>query len=300
MVSRGALPLIAAALLASAAASSAAPPISPSTTVEGVTVEAPKPEPEKLAEKVNRFVMGHSVPGRTDHISRWAKPVCPQTFGLAPEMNTFVSARVRAVAASVGAPDQRPGAACETNVLIIFSTDPQGLMDDVRNHHSRMLGFHYFAQAKRLATVSRPIQAWYMTGTEGKHQEPELDDEFLPMPGGAAGSRLSDGLTSRFVAVLVVIDSGKVADHEIGAVADDAAMLTLMHVPPAKGCSELPTILDLLNPTCPASDDPPGLTPYDLGFLKGLYSTEPTDFLSAQRSEIGSRILREMSGSATH
>lgn len=260
-------------------------------------MQAPKVEPETSPERVNRFVTAHSARSRIDHLSRWARPLCPQTFGLEPELNAFVSARVKAVAASVGAPVDkgvRPDAPCQTNVLIVFTTAPQALMDDVRDHHSQMLGFHYFAQAKRLATVSRPIQAWYMTGTGGKHQEPELDDEFLQMPGGAAGSRLSDGLTSRFVAVLVVINTGKIAGHEIGAVADDAAMLSLAHGPPGKGCSELPTILDLLNPTCPTAADPPGVSPYDLAYLKGLYATEPTDYLAAQRSEIGSRILREV------
>ena len=266
----------------------------PPTTVEGVTVQAPKIEPEKLPEKVSRFVAAHSARARTDHVSRWATAICPETYGLAAEMNAFVSARVKAVAASVGAPAARPGTVCETNVLIVFTATPQALMDDVREHHQRMLGFHYFAQAKRLATVTRPIQGWYMTGSGGKHQEPELDDEFAPMPGGAAGSRLTDGLTSKFVAALIVIDSTKAAGHEIGAVADDVAMLSLAHSTPAKSCSELPTILDLLSPTCPANADPPGLTPYDLAYLKGLYSIEPTEFLAAQRSEIGSRILREV------
>ena len=61
-----------------------------------------------------------------------------------------------------------------------------------------------------------------------------------------------------------------------------------------KGCSELPTILDFLNPECPAASDPQGLTRYDLAYLKGLYSTDPEEYLAAQRSEIGSRILREV------
>ena len=288
---RGALGLGLSFTLAAGAGVATAQPASPPHTVEGVTIQAPKLPPEKLPEMVNRFVGAHSTVSRINHLSRWARVICPQTFGLAPQLNAFVTARVKAVAVSVGAPTAE---ACETNALIVFTTAPQALMDDVRENHSRVLGFHYFAQAKRLATVSRPIQAWYMTGTGGKHQEPELDDEFLPMPGGAAGSRLSDGLTSKFVAVLVIVDSAKVAGHEIGAVADDVAMQSLAHSPPSKGCSELPTVLDLLNPTCPAAADPQGLTPYDLAYLKGLYAVEPTEYYAAQRSEIGSRILSEL------
>jgi hypothetical protein len=114
------------------------------------------------------------------------------------------------------------------------------------------------------------------------------------MPGGAAGSRLSDGLTSKFMAVLVVVDTAKVAGREIGAVADDVAILTLAHSLPGKTCSELPNIVDFLNPACSAGAEPTGLTPYDRAYLKALYSVEPTEFLAAQRSEIGTRILKEL------
>lgn len=288
--------------LAGKALSASAPPApgAAPTTVEGVVVSGKTPAPEKLYDIVHRFVVGHSVPGRTDHVSRWATAACPEAFGLTSEMNAFVAARVKEVAANVGVPGPRPGAPCETNVLIVFTTVPQTIMDDVRDHHSRMLGFHYFAQAKRLAMVTRPIQSWYMTGTGGKHVEPELDDEFLPMPGGAAGSRLSDGLTSKFVAVLVIVDSTKVVGQEIGAIADNIAMLSLAHGPAGKSCSELPTILDLLNPACSPDAAPAGLTRFDLAYLKALYSIEPAEFLTAQRSEIGTRIMRELADTPKH
>ena len=71
-------------------------------------------------------------------------------------------------------------------------------------------------------------------------------------------------------------------------------MLTLAHSLPGKTCSELPTIVDLLNPACSGGAEPVGLTPYDRAYLKALYSVEPTEFLAAQRSEIGTRILREL------
>jgi hypothetical protein len=268
-----------------------------STTVESVTVVAPKIEQEKLPTLVNRFVEAHSAVSRIDQLSRWAGPVCPETGGLTSPFNTYVTARVKAVAASVGGPiDKHPNRnfPCKTNLLIVFTTTPQTLMDDVRKHHPQMLGFHYAAQAQRLAAVDRPIQAWYMTGTKARGDNVELDDEFHHVPGGSAGSRFTSHLESRFMGVLVVIDANKIVGHQIGAIADSAAMLSLAHASQAKGCSELPTILDFLNPTCPAGADPSGLTPYDVAYLKGLYSINPEEYLAAQRSEIGSRILREV------
>ncbi|HEX3363572.1 hypothetical protein [Phenylobacterium sp.] len=267
-----------------------------SSTVETLTVVAPKVEQEKLPDLVNRFVEAHSATSRIDQLSRWAGPVCPQTGGLTAPFDAYVTARVKAVAASVGAPvDKHPNRnfPCKTNLLIVFTTTPQTLMDDVRKHHPQMLGFHYAAQAQRLATVNQPIQAWYMTGTAPEGGNVETDDEFHRLPNGSAGSRLTSRISSQFMGVLVVIDASKIVGHQIGAIADSAAMLSLAHASQVKGCSELPTILDFLNPDCPAGADPPGLSRYDVAYLKGLYSIDPREHLSAQRSEIGSRILRE-------
>ncbi|THD54199.1 MAG: hypothetical protein E8A12_17610 [Phenylobacterium sp.] len=258
---------------------------------------APKAEQEKLPTLVNRFVEAHSAISRIDQLSRWAGPVCPQTGGLTAPFDAYVTARVKAVAASVGAPiDKHPNRnfPCKTNLLIVFTTTPQTLMDNVRKHHPQMLGFHYAAQAQRLATVNHPIQAWYMTGTAPEGGEVELDDEFHRLPGGTAGSRLTSRISSQFMGVLVVIDATAIVGHQIGAISDSATMLSLAHATQAKGCSELPTILDFLNPDCPTGADPPGLSRYDVAYLKGLYSINPEEHLAAQRSEIGSRILREV------
>jgi hypothetical protein len=270
----------------------------PSKTVEALTVVAPKVEQAKLPDLVNRFVEAHSGVSRSNQLSRWAGPVCPQTGGLSAPFNTYVSGRVKAVAASVGAPvDKHPNrnVPCKTNLLIVFTTAPQALMDDVRKHHPQMLGFHFTAQAQRLAVVDHPIQAWYMTGTKAEGDNVEPDDPNHRMPSGGAGSRLTSRLESQLMGVLVVIDANRIVGHQIGAIADNAAMLSLARASQVKGCSELPTILDFLNPDCPAAADPPGLTRYDVAYLKGLYSIDPQEYAAAQRSEIGSRILREVS-----
>ncbi|HEY3951403.1 hypothetical protein [Phenylobacterium sp.] len=302
-----------ASLLSAGAAWASAPAQSPTpsanapptaeagTTVEGLTVIAPKAEQEKLPTLVEHFVQAHSAESRIGQLSRWGGPVCPQTSGLPPAFDAYVSARVKLVAAGVGAPvDKHPNRnfPCKANLLIVFTTEPQKLMDDVRRHHPKMLGFHYAAQAERLARMEHPFQAWYMTGTKTEGGLPEPDDEFRPTPGGTAGSRLSVRLESQIMAVLVVVDASKIVGHQIGAISDDVAMLALAHGTAPKGCSELPTIVDFLNPDCPAGPDPAGLSTYDVAYLKGLYSTNPELFAHAQQSEIGSHILHEVKATA--
>jgi hypothetical protein len=267
----------------------------PSNTVEGVTVVAPEIEQEKLPALVNRFVQGHGASSRIDQLSRWSVPLCPQTGGLSAPFNAYVTARVKLVAAAVGAPlDKHPNRSfpCKTNLLIIFTTKPQTLMDDVRKHHADALGFHYAAQAERLARFDRPFKAWYVTGTQAEGGPIQEDKEFNRVQGGEAGSRLTKRLASRFIGVLVVVDANQIVGHQIRAISDDVAMLSLARANELKGCSALPTILDFLSQDCPSAADPDGLTAYDVAYLKGLYSTDPEANLAAQRSEIGSWILK--------
>jgi hypothetical protein len=282
---------------AQASASGSPTAEAPTPTVEGVTVLAPKAEQEKLPTMIDRFVRQHGAAGRIDQLSRWASPVCPVAAGLSAPLDHYVAARVKAVAATVGAPvEKRPDRnfPCRTNLLIVFSASPQALMDDVRRRHPQLLGFHYAAQAERLARIEQPIQAWYMTGTKAEGDVIQADDEFHQLPGGAAGSSFTAHLASQFMAVLVVVDAGRIVGHQIGPVADAVAMLSLARAERMKGCSELPSIVDFLNPDCPPGPDPAGLSSYDVAFLRGLYSTDPEQFSRVQRSDIGSRMLRDL------
>jgi hypothetical protein len=267
------------------------------TTVEGVTVTASRPDQAQLPAMVSRFVQAHGEPSRIDQLSRWSVPVCVKTGGLREPFNDYVSTRVAQVAATVGVPAAKPrnkNVPCKTNLLIIFTTTPQKLLDSVRKDHSQMLGFHYAAQTQRLATFDHPIQAWYMTGTGARGDTPEPDTEFGPMPGGTAGSRLTARLTSQFMGVLVVIDSSQIVGRQIGAVADHVAMLSLARAAHVVGCSELPSVLDFMNPDCQAKSELMEMSVYDVAYLKGLYSVNPEAYLSAQRSEIGSRMLHDL------
>jgi hypothetical protein len=268
----------------------------PGATVEGLTVIGPRPPgPEELPHLVFKFTQSHGAPGRIGQLSRWAMPVCPKTRGLPPEFNSFVTARVVEVAARVGAPsDKNP--ACEANVLILFTTEPQRLMEAIRRDYPDLLGFHYRAQAKRLATFKRPIQSWYVTGTKPRDGYVELDSQFHWTPSGSADSRLTSKLRSEFLLVLVVVDANKAQGREIGAVADNVAMLSLARPAETPGCSALPSALDAMAADCQAVASVDGLTPYDAAYLKGLYASDPEDRLLARSGKIAGRMVRELKG----
>jgi len=264
-------------------------------TVPEVTVTAPKPpDPQQLAgESVPHFIKNHGKPAvLIRQLGRWVAGICPRTEGLTPAFNDFISARLEAIAASVGAPHQ--GAApCRPNVGIYFTADPQALLDEVAKRAPQLLGFHYPHQVKRLATVNRPIQAWYVTAIRGNAGEDVIDDIWGTLPPGRLGSRLTTGRSSLIVFVLVVGDTRKLANFSVGSISDYIALIALSRPASLDGCEQLPSIIDLMSPICGSSSTSIAMTAGDVAYLRALYSLNMEQPLSLQRMDIQNKMMRE-------
>jgi hypothetical protein len=275
-----------------------------------VTVTAPRPPtPEELAgDAVSHFVRGHAAPAaETGQLARWGigrgMGICPLTVGLSPRFNDFVSARILAVAASVGAPVQTAGCS-KHNVYISFATDPGKALDAMVRQDSRILGFHYPHQTRDLEAIRRPIQGWYVTTTRGWHGDETIDEAepLLPQetsilnqgkhPAGRPGSRMSSSLSSGIVNVVIVVDVNRIVGRPIGAIADYIAVLTLTQASASERCGTLPSILDMMLPNCEAGEKLTGVTAGDLAFLRALYEADLEAILSLERSSIDADMMR--------
>ena len=127
-------------LLALCTAVSAQPAPTPDKKVETVIVTGEKPPEEKAHDYIQTYTAPSFFLGK---ITRWTSkrhPICPQMVGFTPAFSAFVTARIRQVAKMVGAP-VNPKESCAANVLIIVTTTPQALLDDIRAHHEDMLGY---------------------------------------------------------------------------------------------------------------------------------------------------------------
>ncbi len=262
-------------------------PASPATTVEPLVVTpAPILAPKALERAVDSFVQARQTVSRVGRIARWRAPICVETLGLPEAMNAAISARIAKVGAAIGAPPSA-AAGCQANVEVLFTPEPQTLVDLVARREWVLLGYHYAAQTHRITRVTHPIQAWYVTGARsysnggaallGQISQPAvgtgqiaLDDPLNQSPGGEAGSRLGASLGSEFANVLIVVDQTKVAGQSTEAIADYVAVLAYAPVADLDSCNPLPSILDLLG-KCDPPRTPDTLTASDLAYLKALY-----------------------------
>jgi len=280
-----------------------------------VALISPRPPAaqELAGDSVYEFIMHHA----TTHypkseaiaggLARWRggrpETLCPVTVGLDPAYNAFVTARLRAVAEAVGAPvDSDPH--CQDNVRILFTTAPDKVMGAVLKWAGRSLGVGYPHQTERQLEISagHPIQGWYITSSGGQNILNADAKMIGPVsllalwPYAIPTSLHGTGSLGGIASVILVIDTSKVAGSTIGAIADYAAMATLSVVQSPDHCDALPSILDMMAPSCSGREKPAGITAGDLAFLRALYFHNTGVGPSLSRDDIQSNMMRQFKG----
>ena len=286
----GLLALLGAAAATPSAAQTVAPTTASVQTEDDLVVTGRLP-PASLQREIRRFVRGHARLSRIDQLVRWDDPICVRVMNLPAAYSAFIVNRIVAVARQAGAPTS-DAPECAPNISIIFTTEAQAVLDQVRSNAPVLLGYHRIGERDALATMTRPIQAWYVTAT-GNDLQRAIDDPMYDPPAGVTGSRLTHGLRSEFVHILILVDANAVADAPIGPIADYLAMLSLTQLRDETwACGGLVTVMELFSGTCPNA--PQALTTPDQAFLQGLYTMDDTRIGSLQRGHIANRMQRAL------
>jgi len=133
---------------------------------------SPPTDQELAGDSLHQFVTHHATvhhfnTGVTRNLAHWLggkDSICPLTLGLDPGQDAFVTARLRALAAYVGAPVQSDPQ-CKFNVQIHFTNNPQERMDDVFKWATVYFRNRYSGGMRDLIkfTSDHAIQGWYMT-----------------------------------------------------------------------------------------------------------------------------------------
>jgi len=257
---------------------------------ETVTVTATRMR-EIFQKFLKDFVAPTPISGK---LARWERRICPLVVGQDSHFNAFIAQRIKYVALAVNAPVNTE-ADCKPNIEVVFTSTPQALLDNVRRHDVFWLGYAQSnAQLDGLATVTRPVQAWYMTENGDANGHRITDSNILAQKNGdsmfepnhyvVTGSRINDGLKTGFNHVLIVVDSTKMAGQKIVPLADYISMLALTQVHSLDACQQLTSIVNILAANCDQTED--GLTKFDMAYLHGLYLMSAGRGLMFQRNDI--------------
>jgi hypothetical protein len=266
--------------------------------VGDVTVKAPTPptDQELVGNGLEEFILHHATTHfvnstTTGNLARWRggrQSICPLTEGLSPGYNAFVTARLRALAAYVGAPVESDPQ-CKPNVQILFTSHPREKMDSVMEWATGPAFRNRYAGGERdlIAFKSdHAIQGWYLTtgggssvlntdvamvGFSVEPVWPQITQRYLGRTGTGTRVGGGSGTGSGIGIVILVVDTTKVVGYSIGTIADYLAMVTLSVAQSPDHCDPLPSILDLMSSSCGTREMPTGMTAGDLAFLKALY-----------------------------
>ena len=285
-----------------------------------VTVKTPiLPAAQELSgDSLSQFIAHHATvryvtTSTARNLARWRggkQSICPLTVGLSPADDAYVTARLRALAAYVGAP-VAPDPHCKANVQIVFTSNPREKMDDVVQWATTAFGIRYSGGQRDLIAYrsDHAIQGFYITtrggasvlntdvalaGLDVQPIWPQVEQKYLGS--GRLGTRLGGGSGSGIGIgmVILVVDTTRAAGYTIATLADALAMLTLSVAQSPDHCDPLPSILDVMSSSCGTREQPATMTAGDLAFLKALYYLNTGLGPSLSRSQIQDNMTRQL------
>jgi hypothetical protein len=222
-------------------------------TVTAPPVESPKIRAREFLQQVLPASTMSQYPG-------WTKPVCVKVYGLDPALEARVRTRVEAVAADAGAEvAERP---CRPNIGIIFSSNGQQQIVELRKKRGRLLAHLPPQEIEALRKDRHPVVWWRTpagfenggagTGSAGLMSAPGAQALMNALPGAVASSRESGGsalISTRFAlsvsAAVAIVDVQMAEGKSLDSVADFVAMVTLGPIRFPADPTGVPSILDL-------------------------------------------------------
>ena len=238
-----------------------------------------------------------------DQIAQFATPVCPASFGLPPEQNEAIEARLRAIAGYLGIGAAAGG--CRPNVVVIVAEQGGDFVHRLRRERPEL--FNALAlDIRAIMRLTGPVRAWQVVEPRGADGRPMRRISFVASPGGPPryvpnGYELTGvvpSLTSRSTRQdlslsFVVFDLDAIEGLTLLQVADHAAMRALARTE-ATGLPAGRSILTLFGDRNAGGRPAEELTNWDAAYLRALYRTANIVAAHQQRSNISRTMAREL------
>jgi hypothetical protein len=248
-----------------------------------IVVIGQKPMDRSQVQKAVNAVSSHDF-----QMARYHDPVCPLVVGLSDDMRTVVEGQMRDIMTQVGAPVAR--GKCTANLIVMVAGDVNALFADVRR--SRPMWFSGLAgrQIDAIAAQKGPVRAWSVStlrNEDGENVTPHLDGSEKRSLRVRSASIMKQTTRQQLDGSIILIEQSALKGRTLGEISQFFVMqgLAVTHAP-ADG--NVPTILR----TFQDASAPRGLTSFDLGYLKALYSGDGRDSGVKERSRIARAIAQ--------
>lgn len=263
-------------------------PQAPAVQIEDVEVEG-----RRLREAVRDFVGEVAAPPGVRGPARWNTQVCVGVVNLRADLAQYIVDRTSDVARDLGVRAGEPG--CTANVLVIAADDGRAIANalvDARWGAFRPGGSGMTRTLQDLEdfrTSDAPIRWWHVSApvdSESGELATRLPGYDAPRTNVSRASRIRTDIRDDLWKALIVVDMSRATGLSLAQLADYCALVALAQVDPAADVSSFDTILNVFSdPTTP------GLTDWDMDYLRALYSVEQNSVGARAR---GDEIVEQM------
>lgn len=252
-------------------------------------------------------------PSREDQLARFENRVCPGVVGLGQRQAQFMVDRIAQRALEIDLEVGRPG--CKANVLVLVTADGASAARSIVEEQEYLMASDNLREnlntrgddaLQDFIATSRPVRWWHVAQTETTdgdvlgHTNPygrtrstnmqEFRGAEVTRPSGSNFGRLSRRTLQAMRNVVVIIDTQRVGDVRLDALADYVAMVALAQTEPGADTAGYDTILNLFSET---RDGQSGMTEWDLAYLQGLYTGRGNALDSTWQSRTIARRMRD-------
>jgi hypothetical protein len=224
----------------------------------------------ELERNIRSFIQSVvAVHNDTDY-ALWPVPVCPFVAGISDQQKEFVFTHLSGIAQSAGV--LPTPAKCSPNLFIYFTSDPDALLVKLRHSDPRLFDTpNGVAPLNHFLNTSRPIRVWYNDYIDSKVSGSRLARDYIRLIGNA----------------IIVVDTKRIGNANLGQVDDYVALIGLAEVNLDSELGNARTILRLFGT---GDEKIQGLTSWDQALLKSLYRTPPRD--ATRLSEVETTAVR--------
>ena len=248
---------------------------------QSITVNALLPE-KTARELAVGFVRATGVAAGETPAARWTAPICPEVLGLEDIGKRAAEAKIRRVAAAVGA-DVAPDG-CKRNIIVSFTSDGGAVARKIVEREPRRVANLSPQARSAVLTGAAPVRWLYTAETRARHggEQTMASNAGKSGPathdGSGGGSAIGGGLmhyessiistlTNRVLtSAIVIIDTDEAMGRRLDALAAYAALVALAEIRNADA-APVGSILTLFESSAPPRD----LTAQDMAFLRALY-----------------------------
>lgn len=261
-----------------------------------ITVTGQKLEKKEAREQAFEFVSKHTS-RLGNQFARRTVPTCARVIGIDEAYAKIVLEKVNAVGRGAGLFMEGDG--CAPNLHILFTTDGNALMSQLRKAKPGLFNDVELRKRKALFTEPTPVRWWYVNNVipagDYKSTARATADGTAPKIDRTYVSLVRTGIVIDIVGTVVVVDIKQAEGYPLESISAFAGMISFAQLRPNQGGEGASSVMSMFAQSADRANAPSDLTPFDYAYIRGLYAIPPNLIGGSQRRRIAGKMATQLS-----